>query len=246
MVTLNEAGVSLAGSCLQTGLFVKVDRGSSIVKYSFAASWSIYNNLNICDRYFRFLEFQKSRLRGFLLTTCDEDVRWWKARVLPGWADAAERPGFSIVESLFISIYYARGGKSCAHMFEFRRRVFELWRQIFEFRRQSLKTSHSASVSAVKNCAIPWLMVGPFFLSWDPYQFVLTKKMWGQSGKNLLGNREIAVEWAVGCGLATHWSSPKVREHTIMDASFPTFCWIFGFFFKGLGLIISSNFSTQV
>ena len=50
-----------------------------------------------------FFNFRSSRLRGFFLTSRNEGVRWHGGRS-GCWADAAELPGFSIVEVLFIHI----------------------------------------------------------------------------------------------------------------------------------------------
>jgi len=52
-----------------------------------------------------FWKFRSRKLRWFFLTTCNGGVWWQKARVL---GLCTERPGFSVVEVLFIYILYSR------------------------------------------------------------------------------------------------------------------------------------------
>ena len=45
-------------------------------------SWVIYKNFNTCHQDIRFLDFLKFKTSQIFFTTCDEGVRWRKARVL--------------------------------------------------------------------------------------------------------------------------------------------------------------------
>ena len=111
---------------------------------------------------FRFLNFRSSRLRGFFLTTSMKECHG-------GRPDGAERPGFSIVEMLFIHLLCSRRETlSVPHISSALRRgglrhlvrSEQIWRRAPQITQwQDVRYHHDLArprLYAFESCGVPW------------------------------------------------------------------------------------------